>query len=248
MARIVKEYDERMNEFLDTAIELMIRKGYERTTVQDIIDAVGVSKGAFYHYFSSKEELLDALAERMAAAVIDRAWGAMEGKPADARLREFLASAWQWKSENLETTLIFLPIIYAQGNIRLKNRLIARTYALCAPPLIEVIEQGTEEGVFDVQHPAETMDLIFWMLIATQEGWVEIMKGEGSPAEKARLQRRKFGVMIDAFEKILGAQRGSLGRVPDSFIRKLSRLDITTILEVDRPISDQLADRKRRLA
>ena len=52
--RVVKEHDERKAEFVDAAIALMSQKGYESTTIQDIIDEVGVSKGAFYHYFSSK--------------------------------------------------------------------------------------------------------------------------------------------------------------------------------------------------
>lgn len=48
MVRIVKAYDVRYNEFLDMAQELLFSNGYEQTSVQEIIDIVGVSKGAFY--------------------------------------------------------------------------------------------------------------------------------------------------------------------------------------------------------
>ena len=65
MARIVKEYDARHAEFLDVAQTLFFSKGYEQTSVQDIINTVGVAKGTFYHYFRSKVEVLDALVQRM---------------------------------------------------------------------------------------------------------------------------------------------------------------------------------------
>jgi AcrR family transcriptional regulator len=61
MVRISKEHDERLTEFLDTARQLFFEKGYEKTSVNDIIEKVGVAKGTFYHYFKSKEDLLDQL-------------------------------------------------------------------------------------------------------------------------------------------------------------------------------------------
>ena len=66
MVRISKDYDVRKQEFLDAAQKLFYEQGYDQTSVNTIIDAVGVSKGTFYHYFKSKEDLLDALAERVA--------------------------------------------------------------------------------------------------------------------------------------------------------------------------------------
>jgi len=61
MVRITKEYHVRKNELLDTAQELFFTQGYEQTTVETIIQKVGVSKGTFYYYFKSKEDLLDKL-------------------------------------------------------------------------------------------------------------------------------------------------------------------------------------------
>ena len=58
MPRTVKDYDERYAEFLDVAQQLFFSQGYERTTVQEIIDTVGVAKGTFYHYFDSKQAIL----------------------------------------------------------------------------------------------------------------------------------------------------------------------------------------------
>jgi len=65
VARIVKEHDERRNEILDAAQALFYSKGYDQTSIQDIINAVGIAKGTSYHYFSSKDALLNELVERM---------------------------------------------------------------------------------------------------------------------------------------------------------------------------------------
>ncbi len=67
MARAVKEeeHTEKRNAILDAAQRLIYTKGYEQMTIQDILDALQISKGAFYHYFDSKQDLMDALIERM---------------------------------------------------------------------------------------------------------------------------------------------------------------------------------------
>src|SRR6266700_3782012 len=67
MARIVKEeeYAGKRNAILDVAQRLIYTKGYEQMTIQDMLDDLQISKGAFYHYFDSKQALLSALIERM---------------------------------------------------------------------------------------------------------------------------------------------------------------------------------------
>ena len=67
MTRIVKEkeYAVRRNAILDVAQLLVYTKGYEQMTIQDILDDLKISKGAFYHYFDSKQALLEPLLERM---------------------------------------------------------------------------------------------------------------------------------------------------------------------------------------
>ena len=53
--RIVKEHDERRNEIITTAEEFFLTKGFNKTTVNDILKRIGIAKGTFYHYFVSKE-------------------------------------------------------------------------------------------------------------------------------------------------------------------------------------------------
>src|ERR1039457_3538322 len=64
MVRIVKDADVRRDELLDTELSLFLECGYERTSVEHITQTVGVAKGTFYHYFATKQDLLEHLVER----------------------------------------------------------------------------------------------------------------------------------------------------------------------------------------
>src|SRR5215471_17303124 len=70
MTRIVKEHTVRRNEILDVARRFVYTKGYEQMTIQDILDALQISKGAFYHYFDSKQALLERMQEEAAQLVL----------------------------------------------------------------------------------------------------------------------------------------------------------------------------------
>ena len=59
-----KHPEETVRKILDVSQRLFQEKGYEGTTVQDIVDALGLSKGAIYHHFRSKEDILDRLNDR----------------------------------------------------------------------------------------------------------------------------------------------------------------------------------------
>jgi Bacterial regulatory proteins, tetR family len=61
MPRVIKHPDLRRSEILDQAIALFLSRGYDTTSLNDIIAEAGISKGAFYHYFPSKEALIAAL-------------------------------------------------------------------------------------------------------------------------------------------------------------------------------------------
>ena len=63
MARIVniEEYNQKRTEILNTAQKLVYTIGYDQMTIQDILDETKMSKGAFYHYFKSKGDLLEGL-------------------------------------------------------------------------------------------------------------------------------------------------------------------------------------------
>lgn len=59
MTRITKEPEVRKQEILDTAMELFYQNGYDKTSISDIAEKIGIAQGLCYRYFKSKEDLFD---------------------------------------------------------------------------------------------------------------------------------------------------------------------------------------------
>ena len=72
IVRVVKEHDERKNEIIDTAARIFGQKGYDKSSVNDILNTIGIAKGTFYHYFKSKEEVLDAVIGKATEMIEER--------------------------------------------------------------------------------------------------------------------------------------------------------------------------------
>ncbi|SFA72288.1 TetR/AcrR family transcriptional regulator [Clostridium frigidicarnis] len=56
--------EETIKQILDVSFKLFIEKGYDQTTIQDIVNNLGMSKGAIYHHFKSKEEIMNAISKK----------------------------------------------------------------------------------------------------------------------------------------------------------------------------------------
>ncbi|BCQ34488.1 TetR family transcriptional regulator [Erwinia rhapontici] len=85
-----KPAEVRLDELMDAAQQLFITKGFEATTISDIVRDAQVAKGTFYHYFPSKNEMLSALRERFTRHFIEEIQLAVDACPAEdsvARLR-----------------------------------------------------------------------------------------------------------------------------------------------------------------
>src|SRR5689334_12596794 len=103
MARILKEdeHTAKRNEILDAALGLIYSKGYEKMTIQDILEKLQISKGAFYHYFDSKVDVLEAVVERMASDQVEPIFLAIlqdPNIPAMEKLHRYFDISTRWKT------------------------------------------------------------------------------------------------------------------------------------------------------
>src|SRR4030042_1837714 len=84
LSRIVKKPDERKLEIINTAEKLFMKKGYNKTAVDEIIKKIGIAKGTFYHHFKSKEEVLESLVDKTLKSIIEKAKDIAANKSLDA--------------------------------------------------------------------------------------------------------------------------------------------------------------------
>jgi AcrR family transcriptional regulator len=160
--RVLKAPAVRRAELIDCARRLFLTRGYERTTINDVIAAAGLSKGAFYHHFRSKEDMLEAIAERFAheSAAFARDLGADPALNALQRLNLLLSLGRDWKREHIaELRAMFTTLLYPENAV-LYHRIVDAVSAVLAPALARIIEQGVAEGVFDTGEPRLAAEIL----------------------------------------------------------------------------------------
>jgi AcrR family transcriptional regulator len=212
MARIVKDHDERRSEILDVAQELIYIKGYEQTSVRDIIDSVGIAKGTFYHYFSSKNQLLDELVERILNHTLQLAEPIVEDEHLDAlqKLHRFFSTIENWKIDNRPFLKELMRAYFDDGNIVLRQRLKSASVAAMARPIAKITRQGIEEGVFDTRYPDDIGEIMLAIGQTLVENLAYLLLEDGNSEDMLDLVKRKVAVTNNSFERLLGAPTGSV--------------------------------------
>jgi AcrR family transcriptional regulator len=157
MARIVKDPEERKTELIETAESLFEKKGYENTAVSDIVKKINVGQGTFYHYFKSKEDILEAVAEKIVAPIAEDIRNIAKGNEDPAtKVNSILNSIL--KAGCSETG--FMKLMHQKGNYLLHDKLEEALETRISPSIAEVISKGMKEGVFDMDYPKESIILL----------------------------------------------------------------------------------------
>ncbi len=162
MVRTVKDPEIRKNEIIQTARRLFQTREYNKTTMQDVMDELGIAKGTIYYYFKSKEELLDAVIENMADEAIERMQQVVDrpGGTALERMQQLIA-AGNIADENPD----LMEHLHSPRNAGMHAVMMAVAVKRSAPLYARIIQQGCEEGVFQSDTPLEAAEMI---LTATQ--------------------------------------------------------------------------------
>lgn len=157
MARTNKDFNNKRNELLETVWDIFIGNGYENTTLAFIIKTLNISKGAFYHYFSSKEECADAAIEMQVELWINEIEKQdIKELKADARLKKTILNGIQVVNSNREQN----EKIDSPANAVFHQKLMVSITKQFAPIYAEIILQGVQEGIFHVAYPLETAEII----------------------------------------------------------------------------------------
>ena len=139
----MKKGDARRSELLAAAERLFYLKGYEQTSVQDILDEVHFSKGGFYHHFDSKLSVLEAICEMRAQESCERAKAIVEDgalSPVEKLNALFHGSAL-WQSDNSGFVSLLIHVAYREDGALMREKM--KGYQMqCMQSLLEqVLEQ-----------------------------------------------------------------------------------------------------------
>jgi AcrR family transcriptional regulator len=214
----IAEHAARRDEILDAAQRLILSTGYERLTVQDILDDLQISKGAFYHYFDSKPAVIEALTTRLvsdsewalAPIVENPAMGALE------KLQAFFGEIIRWKSERQNLFVAMLPVWYAPDNLAFRLLVDRESAERLAPLLSAIVRQGVDEGQFVTGYPDQAGAIIFAVIQALQDAMAQrlLAAPRRSPSlPNVRGMVNTHGAHMEAIERYLGVPAGTLNRV-----------------------------------
>lgn len=225
MVRTIKGPETRFAEILDCAQRLFFSRGYDNTTVNDVIGEAGLSKGAFYHYFDSKAALLDALAVRMARESMTDLQPVLDDPRLDAisRLNALFAGSRRLKIEYAPQIRNSFEVIFRPENIVLFHRMDQAVTAVVTPALTEILRQGNEQGVFDAPDPHAFAEMLLQFRLslgAVMNTALEQAKaGKADAAAEALEARLRFYGM--AIDRVLKLPDGTIEMAEEGFARAL---------------------------
>lgn len=144
---------------INAAQDLFIRKGYDQTSIEDIMRLTGISKGGLYYHFKSKEEIMDAMLLTLINPGIEEAKKvvAMKDKPIIERLM-CLFGAMHVEAASSE---VLLDQLHQSQNALLHQKTLSLSTQLFVPLLADLIEKGTHEGIFHTDYPRESAMALF---------------------------------------------------------------------------------------
>ena len=198
----MKKGEKRKQDLIQIAYRLFITRGYEHTSVDEIIAEAGIAKGTYYYYFESKEQMLEDVIGMMLQSETEKAEAVLHTDlSVPEKIAGIIASIHPAQEEQTIEDALHRP-----ENVLMHNKARERIFDLVVPILSRAAEEGAEQGLFHCDHIPERVREI---LILSSD----LFDGH-TPFSTAVID-----VFIDTVEKILGAEPGTMG-----FIRGLIRL------------------------
>lgn len=197
--RIVKEAQERKNEILDVAGRLFAQKGYDSTSTNDILEEIGIARGTLYYHFKSKEDILDAMIDRMMGQMLIQAKAVAEQKevPVQRRLT-MIIQALQIRGGPGDE---IMEQIHKPQNALMHQKIQNRLLTELNPLLTGLIEEGIAQGICQTDYPEEVVEMT--LLYANT-----VFDDLTVHSEEER--RRKIAAFIYNLERLLQMEKGSM--------------------------------------
>ena len=203
------KHKDRKEDILDTAELLFYKKGYDKTTVNDILESLSISKGAFYHYFKSKEEVMDSIVMRTIQKGMDQAQAVLHNDRLSVH-EKFLGIILAQQPNENNDKMQLIEQLHLVNNAQLHQKSIIETITHLTPLLQTVVKQGIDEGFFKTPYSGESIEFI---LAATS---FLFDSGFFQHLDKEQLNH-KVKATIYLVEACLGAEEGSMANLVAAF-------------------------------
>ena len=199
-----KEAAERKKEILDIAEELFTTKGYDNTSTTDILERVGIARGTMYYHFKSKEEILDALINRVIQGIVRNVKSALSYKAtAPQKIISFIGATKVDSAIGKEIA----DHAHKPQNALMHQKIMNALLTVLTPIVAEIIKDGIKEGSFSTNYPEETAEML---LIYSSVAFDEL-----NEMTKVEREKKVTGFVFN-MERLLGVKSGGLTEIISS--------------------------------
>lgn len=210
--RVVKAADERRNEILDVAERLFAVKGFDHSSIADIQNEIGIARGTLYYHFKSKEDILDAIINRITTELVGKAEAVAGQKEIPVLQR--LTGMMQALNVKGDLGHEIMEQVHKPQNALMHQKMQEELLAGVIPIITGLIEEGIAQGICRTEYPAEVAEMTFLYSSTVFDDL----------AEHSREQRyKKTAAFIYNLERLLGMEQGSLQDTIFSIFEKQDR-------------------------
>ncbi len=200
--RVVKEAEERKNEILDVAERLFGTKGFDNTSTNDILNEIGIARGTLYYHFKSKEDILDAMIDRMTGRLVEKAADIARKKEIPVLQRLTMMMLALNVNEPLGQEI--MEQVHKPQNALMHQKMQSHLLAAVNPLISGLMEEGIEQGICQTEYPAEVAEMTLLYSNTIFDDLAEHSKEE---------REKKIEAFIYNLERLLGMERGSMEAV-----------------------------------
>ena len=199
------------DQILDTSLQLFMKKGFDATSISDILSQLDIARGTLYYHFESKEAIMDAIIERLLNQVLEKIEKLMTNDSLSQaeKFMGFFASINLTQLTGDEEIVDYFNQPQNALFHEKSNRLLIKKLS---PVLAQIISDGMESGLFDTPFPAETAELIL-------VGITGFVDSKDSPVEENQTNRRMESFLYNA-ARMLGMSQSGLDGVKKLFLSK----------------------------
>ena len=199
------------DQILDTSLQLFMKKGFDATSISDILSQLDIARGTLYYHFESKEAIMDAIIERLLNQVLEKIEKLMTNDSLSQaeKFMGFFASINLTQLTGDEEIVDYFNQPQNALFHEKSNRLLIKKLS---PVLAQIISEGMESGLFDTPYPAETAELIL-------VGITGFVDSKDSPADEDNMNHRMESFLYNA-ARMLGLSQSGLDGFKKLFLSK----------------------------
>lgn len=190
---------------MEVSFSLFLEKGFDKTSINDILKHLDIARGTLYYHFESKEAIMDAIIEKASNEIFERVH-AIVLEPEHDAVEKLFALFSGMRMQSMSGGEQMIDYLNRPQNALLHEKSNSQIIEKISPVLSEIISLGIAQKQFNNAYPQECAKMILILIM----GYLD-----SKQADEAEDVRQKIEILIYHLERILGAKKGRLQQLAD---------------------------------